>query len=73
MTPHPIYVTLGERIRARREKLGMSQVQLATRCGMVQTQICRIELARGMLTVHNLGVVARALRMPAGDLLRGIL
>ena len=42
----PKPVTIGERIRARRVELGMTQLQLADRVGLKQTAVSYIETGK---------------------------
>jgi transcriptional regulator with XRE-family HTH domain len=56
-------MTLGDRVRRRREELGMSQQDLAEKTGILQTLISRLE--RGVNTNPHTDVLlrlARALR-----------
>jgi|HubBroStandDraft_6_1064221.scaffolds.fasta_scaffold916746_2 transcriptional regulator with XRE-family HTH domain len=57
------------RIRAKRKKLGMSQVQLAERIGISRVAVCEFESGRGslsdatvekMLDVLDIGTMQRA-------------
>ena len=62
----------GKRVRRRRLELGLTQERLAERAGMHFTYIGSIE--RGLRNVSLLNIVrlARALKIDAGDLLRGL-
>lgn len=60
---------LGRRIRDAREGSGLSQEQLAERCGLHRTYIGGVERGERNIGVLNLLQIARALRVRAGDLL----
>jgi len=62
--------TLGERLKAVRRRLGMSQVELATRSGVAQESLERVEGGkRHSLRSDDLGRLAEALDVPADELL----
>lgn len=63
---------VGERIRARREALGLSQVQLAARAHIDITTFSKLENGRSGArgpTLSRLYQVAKALGVPASDLI----
>jgi len=62
--------TLGERLKAVRRRLGMSQEELATRSGVEQESLERVECGkRRYLRSDHLGRIAEALDVPADELL----
>jgi len=62
--------TLGERLKAVRRRLGMSQEELATRSGVEQESLERVECGkRHYLRSDHLGRIAEALDVPADELL----
>ena len=62
--------TLGERLKAVRRRLGMSQEELATRAGVAQEAIARVEQnKRQYMRSDELGRIAEALDAPADELL----
>ncbi len=63
---------LGERIRARREELGLSQEALADRCGVHWTFLGQVERGRRNLSLHNLLKLAAGLKVDPGELVRGL-
>jgi transcriptional regulator with XRE-family HTH domain len=62
--------TLGERLKAVRRRFGMSQEELATRSGVEQASLERVECGkRPYLRSDHLGRIAEALDVPADELL----
>jgi transcriptional regulator with XRE-family HTH domain len=62
--------TLGERLKAVRRRFGMSQEELATRSGVEQVSLERVECGkRHYLRSDYLGRIAEALDVPADELL----
>ncbi len=62
--------TLGERLKAVRRRLGMSQEELATRSGVAQEAIERVEQNKRLyMRSDELGRIAEALDAPADELL----
>jgi transcriptional regulator with XRE-family HTH domain len=58
----PYLDILGQRIRARRRKLGMSQEGLAHEAGLDRSYVGRIERGEHNLTFVSLVRIARAMR-----------
>ncbi len=56
-----LYAALGGLIRARRERAGLTQGQLARRVGMTRTSITNIESGRQKVQLHTLYDIADAL------------
>src|SRR5262245_24200992 len=54
---------LGEAVRLRREELGLTQAELATRAGLKQPAIARFEAGGTMPTIPMLERLAEALEM----------
>lgn len=52
---------LGKAVRERRLELGLTQVELARRCGMTQSQLSRLEAGGTEPTIRVLDRLARAL------------
>jgi transcriptional regulator with XRE-family HTH domain len=70
--PRDPRTTLGANLRKARERTGLSQEALGHRANFHPTEINRIERGRrnpGLLTIIKL---AKALDIPAGDLLAGL-
>jgi len=60
---------LGKRIKAAREKRGLSQEELAAAAHISRGYLARLEIGRHDPTVGTLERIARALRVKIGDLL----
>ncbi|HYN37833.1 MAG TPA: helix-turn-helix transcriptional regulator [Rhodospirillales bacterium] len=56
-------------IRSRRERLGLSQQQLADRAGLSRVSIVRYEAARSTPRLDSARAIARVLGTPVDDLL----
>lgn len=61
---------LGRAVRARRERLGLRQDELAARSGMRASYLWCIEKGRNAVTLSTLQRVARALGCEPSELLR---
>ena len=58
------------RIRARRQKLGLSQAELAKRAGLSRGYLIRVEAAQQDPTLGTLEKLAKALKVKVADLVR---
>lgn len=65
----PAYIVLGDRIRARREKLGLTQQELAEAVGLSRTSVTNIERGRQAVLVHQLAIFAKALGVRTASLI----
>jgi transcriptional regulator with XRE-family HTH domain len=63
---------LGERIRAHRRALGISQEALADRSGLHWTFVGQVERGRRNLNLHNLLKISAGLGVDPGELVRGL-
>jgi transcriptional regulator with XRE-family HTH domain len=63
---------LGERIRARRKVLGISQERLAPISGVDRTFLAQVERGKRNPTLHNLLKLAHSLQMDIGELVQGL-
>ena len=63
---------LGDRVRARRMDLGLSQEMLGERSGLHRTYIGQVERGEVNLTVRNLIAVADGLGIDVAELVRGL-
>jgi transcriptional regulator with XRE-family HTH domain len=68
----PATRVLGERIRERREALGLSQESLAERSAVHWTFLGQVERGRRNLSLHNLLKLAAGLSADPADLVRGL-
>ena len=68
----PIYAVIGQRIRARRDWLGMTQERLAEAVGLTRTSITNIEAGRQECSVLVLYRIAQALRGTVEQFVKGI-
>ena len=64
--------TFGERVRARRQELGLTQEQLAEACGLHWTFIGQVERGRRNISLHNILKIAAGLQLDPGELVRGL-
>jgi transcriptional regulator with XRE-family HTH domain len=62
----------GDRIRARRAELGLSQEALAHRSGLQRAYIGQVETGMRSVGLDNLGRLAKALEIDLGALLEGL-
>jgi transcriptional regulator with XRE-family HTH domain len=60
---------LGERVRERRVARGLTQAELGEACGLHRTFVGSVERGERNLSVLNLRLIARALRVRLADLL----
>jgi transcriptional regulator with XRE-family HTH domain len=65
---HQILKRFGERVRAKRVALGLSQEALATKAGMHRTYIGMIERAEKNVTLVNIDKLAKALEVTIAQL-----
>lgn len=70
MSGNSIYVAFGEAVALRRNKLDMTQAQLAARVGLSRASIANIEGGRQNVLLHHACSIASALQLAGvGDLL----
>ncbi|MFC6021860.1 helix-turn-helix domain-containing protein [Plantactinospora solaniradicis] len=62
----------GERVRARRHELGLSQEQLADKAGLHWTFVGQVERGRRNISLHNLLKLATGLEIDPAELVRGL-
>jgi transcriptional regulator with XRE-family HTH domain len=62
---------LGFRIRERRQERALTQEQLAQRCGLHRTFIGSVERGERNISILNLRLIARKLRVSLTELLNG--
>lgn len=59
--------TIGERVRALRDRAGLTQAQLADAAGIEAVTLSRYECGARSPSVSTLGRIARALGVPVSD------
>lgn len=65
-----VKVALGKKIRARRQKLGITQEELADRAGVHPTYLSAIERGERNPALENLYAIATALDVTLAELFR---
>ena len=63
---------LGERVRTRRESLGLSQEALAALCDVHWTFLGQVERGQRNLSLHNMLKIANGLQVDPAELVRGL-
>ena len=63
---------LGQRLRQRRRERKWTQAELAQRCALHRTFIGSVERGERNLSILNLRLIARILRVSLADLLDGL-
>jgi transcriptional regulator with XRE-family HTH domain len=66
-----VATVFGERVRARRHELGLSQEEVAERAGMHFTYVGSVERGERNISLVNIVRLAAALGVDPGELLRG--
>lgn len=62
-----------DNLRARRERLGLSQEALAEICDLHRTEISLLERCKRSPRLETIVILARALELPSpGELLKGV-
>lgn len=69
---HPVAVEFGQRVRARREQLGWSQMVLAERVGVHFTYVSSVERGERNISLGNIVRFAVALDVDASVLVEGL-
>ena len=68
----PLVREFGDRVRARRGELGLSQEALAHRAGLQRAYIGQLETGMRSPGLETLAKLAKALEMDLGDLVEGL-
>lgn len=68
----PATKVFGERVRTRREALGLSQEALAQQSGVHWTFLGQVERGRRNLSLHNLLKLAAGLGVDPAELVQGL-
>lgn len=67
-----LLVGFGGRVRELRQATGLSQEAFADRCGLDRTYISGIERGKRNVSLQNLEVLAKALKVTLSRLLKGL-
>ena len=67
-----IFRAIGQRLRARRRLLGLTQRAVADGCGLTFQQIQKYETGQVTLSVARLIALSEVLEAPVGELLSGL-
>ena len=71
--PNPIDVHVGQRIRARRKALGVSQEKLADELGLTFQQVQKYERGANRVSASKLWEIARVLQVEIAALFEGVI
>ena len=63
-----VKITFGQRVRALRKRAGLSQEQLALKCGLDRTYIGGVERGERNISIVNIEKIARAIDLSPKDL-----
>ena len=66
-----VKTTFGQRVRALRKRAGLSQEQLALKCGLDRTYIGGVERGERNISIVNIEKIARAMHLSPKDLFEG--
>jgi transcriptional regulator with XRE-family HTH domain len=69
MTVEPVYVEFGRLVRGHRQRLKLTQDQLAERVGLSRTSITNIEQGRQKVLLHQIFRIAESLEVSPETLL----
>lgn len=69
---HPVDVTVGERLRAHRQRRGWSQTFLAARVGITFQQLQKYESASNRVSASKLYLLAQALEAEVASFFEGL-
>ena len=62
-----ILIKFGKKVREERDRLGLSQEELAARAGVHRTYVGMIERAEKNITLENIEKIAKALGLKMGN------
>ena len=66
-----VKTAFGRRVRALRKRAGLSQEQLALKCGLDRTYVGGVERGERNISIVNIEKIARALDLSLKDLFDG--
>jgi transcriptional regulator with XRE-family HTH domain len=67
-----VLVRFGQRVRARRAALGLSQEAFADKCSLDRTYISGIERGKRNVALRNIEAIAKALGTTIAELVHGV-
>jgi transcriptional regulator with XRE-family HTH domain len=67
-----VAVRFGKRLRELRQATGLSQEAFAAACGLDRTYISRIERGKRNVSLRNIEMLAKALRVSISELTKGL-
>lgn len=70
--PETFAATCCQVIRDRRQRLGLSQEEIARRSGLARSYICDVERGARHPSLRNVSTLARALEIPTSDLINQV-
>ena len=70
--PEPLLHAIGQRLRAQRSRIGMTQAQLASSANVSPRFLVQLEKGEGNISVQRLAAVCAELSLPLADLFRGL-
>jgi transcriptional regulator with XRE-family HTH domain len=62
-SPHPLDIIIGHQLRLRRKMMGMSQVDIAKRCGITFQQIQKYENGKNSISARRLYELSQLLQV----------
>ena len=68
----PLLQAIGQRLRAQRSRIGMTQAQLASSANVSPRFLVQLEKGEGNISVQRLAAVCAELSLPLADLFRGL-
>jgi DNA-binding XRE family transcriptional regulator len=72
VTPVDVRIRFGKMVRARRQKLGVSQEEFADMCGLDRTYMGGIERGERNLSLINIEKIALAFHVSLAELFRAV-
>ncbi len=71
VTEQAFYRHVGQRIRAHRRRLDMTQERLAAKIGCSRPALANMEVGRQRIDAYRMGQLAHIFGIPADELIRG--
>jgi transcriptional regulator with XRE-family HTH domain len=67
-----VMAAFGKRVRKLRSVLGLSQEAFADLCGLDRTYISGVERGKRNISLRNIAIIAKALKITISELTKGI-